>query len=326
MGIPTRVAERLSSGLKRFAPILSSAKSRDVNESDTSMIVTDVLAEIFGYDKYSEVTRELCIRGTFCDLATRIDGKFQMLIEVKAIGMELKDGHVKQAVDYAANQGIEWVALTNGNLWKVFRVIFAKPIDAELVLDIDLLALSPKNAADLDNLYLLTRESMLKSGLYAYHDHLQATNKFYLAAVVLSEPVLQTVRRELQRLSDVKLEVDELREALKLEVIKREVLEGEKADGARKKVAKAAGKMLRVRKEKDDGIHKRVKAKQRDRLRLFRCNENLRVTPLTRRRTFRRIPSPAGAMIGSRALESAPPPPLRRSLPNQPSARPRRTN
>src|SRR4051812_28148025 len=105
MAIPSRVSERLSAGIKRFQPILSAAKSRDVNESDTSMIVTDVLADVFGYDKYSEVTRELCIRGTFCDLATRIDGKFQMLIEVKAIGLELKDAHVKQAVDYAANQG-----------------------------------------------------------------------------------------------------------------------------------------------------------------------------------------------------------------------------
>ncbi|HEV7922217.1 MAG TPA: restriction endonuclease subunit R, partial [Thermoanaerobaculia bacterium] len=101
-----------------------------------------------------------------------------MIIEVKAIGLELKDGHAKQAVDYAANQGVEWVALTNGNLWRVFRVIFAKPIDAELVLDIDLLALNPKSGGDLENLYLLTRESMIKSGLYAYHDHLQATNKF----------------------------------------------------------------------------------------------------------------------------------------------------
>jgi hypothetical protein len=173
------------------------------------MIVTDVLAEIFGYDKYSEVTRELCIRGTFCDLATRIDGKFQMIIEVKAIGIELKDGHVKQAVDYAANQGLEWVALTNGNLWRVFRVIFAKPIDAELVLDIDLLSLNPKNADHLESLYLLTR--------------------------------------------DAKVEIDELREALTQEVLKRDVLEGEKAEHARKKVAKSAGKMLRVRKEKDDG-------------------------------------------------------------------------
>ena len=252
MTISAKVAERLSSGLKRFAPILSAAKSRDVNESDTSMIVTDILADVFGYDKYSEVTRELAIRGTYCDLATRIDGKFQMLIEVKAIGLELKDAHAKQAVDYAANQGVEWVALTNGHLWKVFRVIFAKPIDAELVLDIDLLALNPKNSGDLESLYLLTRESMLKSGLYAYHDHLQATNKFYLAAVVLSDTVLETVRRELRRVSDAKIEITELREALKQEVIKREVIEGDKADGARKKVAKAAGKMLRIRKGKDD--------------------------------------------------------------------------
>jgi hypothetical protein len=253
MAIPTRVSERLAAGIKRFQPILLSAKSRDVNESDTSMIVTDVLAEIFGYDKYSEVTRELCIRGTYCDLATRIDGKFQMIIEVKAIGLELKDSHVKQAVDYAANLGVEWVALTNGNLWRVYRVLFAKPIDTDLVLDIDLLDLNAKSADHLESVYLLTRESMLKSGLYAYHDHLQATNKFYLAAVVLSEPVLETVRRELRRLSDAKIEIDELREALSQDVMKREVIEGEKADDARKKVSKAAGKMLRIRKGKEEG-------------------------------------------------------------------------
>ena len=115
MTIPTRIADRLAAGVKRFQPVLASAKARDVNESDTTMIVTDILAEVFGYDKYSEITRELCIRGTYCDLATRIDGKFQMIIEVKAIGLELKEAHVKQAVDYAANQGIEWVALSNGN-------------------------------------------------------------------------------------------------------------------------------------------------------------------------------------------------------------------
>ncbi|MDQ3280897.1 MAG: type I restriction enzyme HsdR N-terminal domain-containing protein [Acidobacteriota bacterium] len=253
MAMPTKVAERLSLGLKRFAPVLAAAKSRDVNESDTSMIVTDMLADIYGYDKYSEVTRELAIRGTYCDLATRIDGKFQMLIEVKAIGLELKDAHVTQAVNYAAGQGVEWVALTNGQMWKVFRVIFGKPVDHELVLDMDLLALNPKSGNDLESLYLLTRESMLKSGLYAYHDHRQATNKFYLAAVVLSDTVLETVRRELRRVSDAKIELDELRDALRQEVIKREVIEGEKADGARRKVSKAAGKMLRIRKGKEEG-------------------------------------------------------------------------
>jgi hypothetical protein len=85
--VPRRVAERLSAGLKRYQPVLAAAISRDLNESDTSMIVSDMLAEVFGYDKYTEVTRELCIRGTFCDLALRIDEKFQLLVEVKAVGV-----------------------------------------------------------------------------------------------------------------------------------------------------------------------------------------------------------------------------------------------
>ncbi len=38
------------------------------------------------------------------------------------MGMELKDQHVKQAVDYAANQGVEWVGLTNVAIWRPYRV------------------------------------------------------------------------------------------------------------------------------------------------------------------------------------------------------------
>ncbi len=251
MAVPTRVAERLATGLKRFQPVLSSAKARDVNESDTSMIVTDVMAELFGYDKYSEITRELCIRGTFCDLATRIDNKFQMIVEVKAIGLELKDAHVKQAIDYAANQGIDWVALTNGHFWKVFRVIFGKPIDSALVLEFDMLVMSPKGENDISSLYLLTRESMVKSGLYAHQDQKEATNKFYLSALILSEPVLETIRRELRRLSGAKLQIEELRDLLMQDVLKRDLFDGEKAEAAKKKVARASSRTLRARKEDD---------------------------------------------------------------------------
>ncbi len=250
MAIPTKIVRRLSEGLKRFQPIISSAKARDANESDTSMIVTDMMAELFGYDKYSEVTKELAIRGTYCDLATKIEGKYQMLIEVKAVGIDLKENHIKQAVDYASNKGIEWVALTNANNWKVFKVVFSKPIDFEIVLDIDLLSLSYKNETHLESMFLLTRESMLKSGLYAYHDQIQATNKFYLGAIILSDSVLESIRRELRRITpDVKVPIEDLRNVLIQDVLKREVIEGEKADIAKKKVQKVARKLLRAKKE-----------------------------------------------------------------------------
>lgn len=40
-----KAAERVAAGLKKFQPILTAAKSRDVNESDTVVIVTDLLQE-----------------------------------------------------------------------------------------------------------------------------------------------------------------------------------------------------------------------------------------------------------------------------------------
>jgi predicted type IV restriction endonuclease len=88
-----------------------------VNESDTVIIVTDMLCYVFGYDKYSEITSEFAVKGTYCDLATKIDGKVECLIEVKAAGLDLKENHTKQAVDYAANMGVDWVVLTNGCTW-----------------------------------------------------------------------------------------------------------------------------------------------------------------------------------------------------------------
>jgi hypothetical protein len=91
---------------------------------------------------------------------------------------------------------------------------------------------------------------MIKSGLYAYHDQIQATNKFYLGALILSDTVVEAIRRELRRITpDVKVPIDDLRNVLIQDVLKREVIEGEKADIAKKKVQKAARKLLRTKKE-----------------------------------------------------------------------------
>jgi predicted type IV restriction endonuclease len=253
MPVPKKVADRISAGLKKFKPVLESAKARDVNESDTSMIVTDMLADVFGFDKYSEITREYAIRGTYCDLATKIDGKLQTLIEVKAIGVGLRENHMKQAIDYAANQGIEWVVLTNGQIWKVFSVSFSKPISADLVLDLDVLSMSPSDEDAVEDLYLLSKEGVQKSGLDAYNDQLRVRNKFNLAALILSDSILHAVRRELKRISpDVRISVDEIKDALMHEVLKRDAIEGDKATEAQRLVARAATKALRQRRAKGE--------------------------------------------------------------------------
>lgn len=250
--IPSKVLDRIQTGIKRFQPILVSAKTRDVGESDTVTIIVDMLAEVFGYDKYSEITSETAIRGTYCDLATKIDGVLQLLIEVKAIGLDLKEAHVKQAIDYAANQGVEWVVLTNGLCWKVFRVTFTKPIHQELVVEIDFATLSAKNAKDTESLFLLCKEGWVKSVLGEFHTQKQALSRFFLGALLMSDPILQVLRRELRRISpDVRVETNEILSVLTNEVIKREVTEGDQAKEAARKVARVAAKVNRAKKENE---------------------------------------------------------------------------
>lgn len=251
--IPKKVNERLVAGIKRFQPVLSAAKSRDVGEADTVTIIKDMLADVFGYDKYSEVTSEFSIRGTYCDLATKIDGALQTLIEVKAINIELKDAHVKQAIDYAANQGVEWALLTNGICWRVYHVVFAKPIDHELVVDIDFCALNAKSADDLDKLYLWCKEGWVRSVLGEYHTQKQALSRYFVGAVVVSDPVLAVIRRELRRVTpDIKVEADQVRDVLVNEIIKREVMEGDKAQEAKRKLARITNKAQRAKNANDD--------------------------------------------------------------------------
>ena len=237
--IPKKVEERIKDVLKRFSPVLVSQRDRDVSEADTVTVVKDLLSDLFGFDKYAEVTSEHAIRGTYCDLAIKLDGKLKLLLEVKAIGLQLNEKHIKQAVDYAANQGLDWVVLTNGIRWMLFRISFKKPIEAKIVAEFDLLAVDLKSEADLEKIYLITKEGILKDAVVEFSEKQSATSKYLIAAVLLNDQdVLNAIRRELRKITDILVEPSVIAEVLRTEVIKREALEGDEAAHFERRVTK----------------------------------------------------------------------------------------
>jgi hypothetical protein len=242
--LPKKVSERLSQGLKRFQPIIQAAKARDAGESDTVTIITDCLTELFGYDKYSEITSEHSIRGTYVDLAIKVDDKILFLIECKAIGLTLSDKHLKQAVDYAANKGVDWVILTNGHIWRIYKVSFTKPINQELIAEFDFLTINPKKEEDLEILYVLCKEGWQKSAIQDLYGQSQMLSRYTIGAAILSEPILEAVRRELRKaFPDAGLvDIEVISDILSSEVIRREILEDESATNASKKFARGVAK------------------------------------------------------------------------------------
>jgi predicted type IV restriction endonuclease len=103
---------------------------------------------------------------------------------------------VKQAVDYASNQGIEWVILTNAAIWKLYHVIFSKPIDKRQIAELDLFEVDLKKEAFLETLYLFTKEGVKRGAHIDLRDRQDATSRFLLAALLIgNDSVLGVIRR-----------------------------------------------------------------------------------------------------------------------------------
>jgi len=228
--ISKRFIDRFKASFRKYQKILEAARARDVNESDTVVIVSDFLNDVLGYDKYQDLTTEFAIRSTFCDLAVKVEGRLCFLIEVKSIGTDLKENHLRQAVDYGAKEGCEWVILTNGIEWQAHRIRFEQPIENDLVFSVNLLDPAMRPARVAQQLYLIAKEHAEGKDIERYWRQRQATSRFVIAQVLLHDNLLGSLRRELRRLSpDVKMSRDDLRALLEAEVLKRELLEGERA-------------------------------------------------------------------------------------------------
>ena len=248
--IPKKVQDRMLEQTKSFQKIAEQQRSRDVSEADTVTLVKDILASVFGYDKYQELTSEQQIKGTFCDLAVRVDGKIRYLIECKSAGVTLNASHLRQALNYGMNQGIEWVILTNAVEWRVYRIRFGQPPVEEELFNLDFLATNPKNDDDLQKLFMLCKEAVVTDALDTYHQVAQIFNKHTVSVVLQSEAVLNALRRELRRLfPELKVELSQLAEMLVSDVLKRDAIDGDKYKDAEKRVAKAAKKLVSLNKD-----------------------------------------------------------------------------
>jgi hypothetical protein len=224
--IPAKVTDRIKENLGKIQKVIEQAKARDINEADTVAIVSEILTDIFGYDKYTEVTREYAIKSTYCDLAIKVENSLKFLLEVKAIGITLQDKHYQQALEYGANNGTDWIILTNSVVWRVYRVRFEKPIRTDFVCEFNMLDLKGKNESDLDKLFILCKEGLKRNAIDEFSQHKLVVNRYFISAILQSEAILDTIKKELKKINPlIKAEDEELLAIIRNDILKRDVLD-----------------------------------------------------------------------------------------------------
>jgi predicted type IV restriction endonuclease len=215
--------ERLKVAIRRFARPLSDLAARDANEGDTRLLVTDFLCEGFGFDKYTDLTTEYQVKGEFADYGVRIERELIAFIEVKRVATKLASKHLRQVEMYAVNEGVEWVILTNGAVWQVYHLTAGLPVVIDLALEVDLLS-DESPSRKVNELFYLTRESLKRRQIDELWKVKRATSPQSLAEVLVSEAVVEEVRKELRRKTGHNVDPAELVRLLQETVLKPDCL------------------------------------------------------------------------------------------------------
>lgn len=219
-----KARERIKKGLARFNRVVARARENGANEADTRLIVTSIMSEMLGWDTFEQVTGEHRIKGNYADFAIR-DGKDLLaIIEVKAVGTTLGPKHLYQAVSYAANEGVEWVWLTNGCDWQVYRVVFGKPVEEDLAFAVSICDKETKPKDKVELLYLLSNEARRADELNAYYTKKAALSGANAARALLNEKMLRALRAEMRSATGHLATLPEVATILVEEVIRPEVL------------------------------------------------------------------------------------------------------
>jgi hypothetical protein len=211
--------ERIRQSVRRFSQPLADLIARDANEGDTRLLVTDFLCDALGYDKYADLTTEYQVRGEYADFGVRIDQQLVALIEVKRCTTRLSAKHLRQVEMYAVNEGIEWMILTNGQLWQFWHLTAGLPVAVDLALEVDLLG-EGGASVKADAFFYLAKESFKRRQIDDLWRAKAATSPESLCQVVLSDPVLDEIRKQLRRSTGHNVAVKDLHELLTSTVLR----------------------------------------------------------------------------------------------------------
>ncbi len=201
---------KLLSSIKKYRKKYLIGKYSELDESGTRIMINSFLTDVLGFVSIEEVKTEYMIRGTYADYVVQVSGKRCFIVEVKAMGLELSQKHLRQAVNYAANEGIEWALLTNGRRFDFYRIMFDKPIDSRKVFSVDL-SDAKQFTISLENLQYITKQLILKKGLENLWDKCCALEPSNISRLLYSKHIIKFLRRELRKAHKSKFSDDEIK-------------------------------------------------------------------------------------------------------------------
>ncbi len=214
---------RIHDGIKKYSRIVAQARQRGMNERDTGDIVKAMLGDMLGYDPFFDVTAEVSMRGLCADYAVMTEERLRFLVIVKAIGVQPNATNLLNLSGTNAPAYVQWALLSNADVWTCYRLGVGADRHAELVFRtalLDPVPIEEKTAL----FFLLSKEGAQQDALTQYWEKMRVLHPGRLASLVLSDEVLNLLRRELQRTANYRIDRQSLHDLLVRDVLRPEVV------------------------------------------------------------------------------------------------------
>ena len=186
--------QKLLTAIKAYRKEFLEGGRKELDESGTRIMINRFLSDVLGYKQLEEIKTEYMIKGTYADYVIQVNTKRHFLVEVKALSFQLSEKHLRQTVNYGANEGIEYALLTNGRDFEFYKILFEQPISSRLIFALDL-----SDAAGLKNgvnqLQYLHKESVVKNSFKPLWNKCEATDPYNIAGILCSDAVVKCIKK-----------------------------------------------------------------------------------------------------------------------------------
>ena len=266
--LPSKIKKAIGLQLKQFYPVIQNLKSRGTrtSEDDARIALNDMLNDVLGYDKYTELRTEQREKAGRLDYVLKLTegpyaskkDKIDCVIEAKAIHQDLAPKYVDQTLTYCLTTNTKYFILTNVRQWHLYKIKPAQKEtrpDAELIHEVDFT--QPNNMEALaEEFYILSRASYLAGNWERVATLKRATNVNDIFTILLSQKAIKLVTKLLSEIHGVRIPEELVGEIIETQLgddqklkVNRTLLKRLNASGETKKQPAAKASQLRVEAE-----------------------------------------------------------------------------
>ena len=180
------------------------------NEEETRRWCVDMIRGTMGYGDH-DIETECTILGKRIDIALKINGNIEVIIECKAAGINLNQAAVNQAANYATSCGVEFIVVTNGHNWQMHHVSIPQkggdPIIQQL-FDVYLLDSDGVSADDAYLLYLLSKDSIKSEETMSFYHEVNSLSSIFFLKALRDKEVLMAIAKSHRKIYQQEMSYD----------------------------------------------------------------------------------------------------------------------